>query len=95
MPRFFRLVSLSILLAGPVAGQSGDLVAEGWWAYRPLVRPQVPAPFLRLAEKLHQHGALDDRMESRRAFAEKRAPVYKGWDDPADRYNMPRLEDEE
>src|SRR5690606_36548344 len=60
-----------------------------------LIRPQVPAPFLRLAEKLHQHGALEDRMESRRAFAEKRKPVYKGWDDPADRYNLPRLEDVE
>lgn len=57
------------------------------------LRPRVPPAFLRLAEKLHQHGALEDRMESRRAFAEKRAPVYKGWDDPADRYNMPRLED--
>lgn len=60
-----------------------------------LIRPQVPTPFLRLAEKLHQHGALEDRMESRRAFAEKRKPVYKGWDDPADRYNLPRLEDVE
>lgn len=60
-----------------------------------LIRPQVPTPFLRLAEKLHRHGALEDRMESRRAFAEKRKPVYKGWDDPADRYNLPRLEDVE
>lgn len=58
------------------------------------MRPRVAPPFERLAGKLHQHGALDDRMESRRAFAEKRAPNYKGWVDPADRYNMPRLEDE-
>ena len=58
------------------------------------MRPQVAPPYKNLAEKLHQHGALDDRMESRRAFAEKRDPVYQGWDDPADRYNLPQLEDE-
>jgi enoyl-CoA hydratase/carnithine racemase len=59
------------------------------------MRPSVAPPFERLAGKLHLHGALEDRMESRRAFAEKRAPTYKGWDDPADRYNMPGLEEEE
>jgi hypothetical protein len=59
------------------------------------MRPQVAPPFERLAGKLHLHGALEDRMESRRAFAEKRAPTYKGWNDPADRYNMPGLEEEE
>jgi enoyl-CoA hydratase/carnithine racemase len=58
------------------------------------MRPQVASPYKDLAEKLHQHGALDDRMESRRAFAEKREPNYKGWDDPSDRYNLPRLGDE-
>ena len=58
------------------------------------MRPKVAPPYESLAEKLHLHGALDDRMESRRAFAEKRDPVYRGWDDPADRYNLPRLEDD-
>ena len=58
------------------------------------MRPQISPPYKSLAEKLHLHGALDDRMESRRAFAEKRDPVYRGWDDPADRYDLPRLEDD-
>jgi hypothetical protein len=31
-------------------------------------------------------------MESRRAFAEKRKPNFKGWNDPADRYRPPTLE---
>jgi len=54
--------------------------------------PRVAAPMQRLADALHQHGCLEDRMESRRAFAEKRKPVFKGWNDPADRYRMPTLE---
>jgi hypothetical protein len=32
-------------------------------------------------------------MESRRAFAEKRKPNYKGWLKPEDRYNMPKLDE--
>ncbi len=59
------------------------------------MRPRVAPPYKNLAEKLHQHGALDDRMESRRAFAEKRQPNYQGWDDPSDRYNLPQLEDQD
>jgi hypothetical protein len=31
-------------------------------------------------------------MESRKAFAEKRKPNWKGWLKPEDRYNMPTLE---
>jgi hypothetical protein len=31
-------------------------------------------------------------MESRRAFAEKRKPNFKGWNDPADRHRLPSLE---
>ena len=56
------------------------------------MRP-APAPELqRLAAALHEHGAKSDLMESRAAFAEKRAPSFKGWDDPQDRYRLPKLE---
>lgn len=56
------------------------------------MRPEPGPDLQKLAEALHQHGALSDRMESRAAFAEKRAPNYKGWDDPQDRYRLPTLE---
>jgi enoyl-CoA hydratase/carnithine racemase len=54
--------------------------------------PRVDPSLERLAGALHAHGCAEDRMESRRAFAEKRKPVYRGWDDPGDRYRMPTLE---
>ena len=57
------------------------------------VRPGLTARQQELAKALHLHGALSDRMESRAAFAEKRAPVWKGWDDPGDRYRMPTMAD--
>jgi enoyl-CoA hydratase/carnithine racemase len=56
------------------------------------MRPRVTPPLQRLADQLREHGAKDDLMESRRAFAEKRKPNFKGWDDPADRYRLPTLE---
>jgi enoyl-CoA hydratase/carnithine racemase len=56
------------------------------------MRPQVAPPLQRLAAQLNEHGAKDDLMESRRAFAEKRKPNFKGWNDPADRYRLPTLE---
>jgi enoyl-CoA hydratase/carnithine racemase len=46
----------------------------------------------KLAAALHEHGAKSDLIESRAAFAEKRAPDFKGWDDPQDRYRLPQLE---
>ena len=46
----------------------------------------------RLAAALHEHGAKSDLMESRAAFAEKRKPNFKGWDDPKDRYLAPTLD---
>jgi enoyl-CoA hydratase/carnithine racemase len=59
------------------------------------MRPRVTPPLQRLADRLHEHGAKDDLMESRRAFAEKRAPNFKGWNDPADRHRLPALEGDE
>jgi enoyl-CoA hydratase/carnithine racemase len=53
--------------------------------------PKIPDNLKDLAKELHQHGYLDDRMESRKAFTEKRKPDYKGWDNPEDRYNLPKL----
>ena len=56
------------------------------------IRPQIAPNLQDLAAKLHEHGAKDDLMESRRAFAEKRKPNFKGWNDPADRLRLPRLD---
>jgi enoyl-CoA hydratase/carnithine racemase len=44
-----------------------------------------------LAARLKEHGAKDDLMESRRAFAEKRPPRFKGWNNAEDRYRTPKL----
>jgi enoyl-CoA hydratase/carnithine racemase len=57
------------------------------------MRPRPTAPQQRLAAALHEHGAKSDLLESRAAFAEKRAPNFKGWDDPEDRYRLPQLEE--
>ena len=57
------------------------------------MRPKVGTEFEALAAKLHDHGAKSDLMESRAAFAGKRPPRFKGWDDPADRFRLPRLGD--
>lgn len=56
------------------------------------MRPQVAPDLQRLGTALHEHGAKDDLMESRRAFAEKRRPNFKGWDNPEDRYHLPTRE---
>ena len=57
------------------------------------MRP-VPSPEQqRLADALHEHGAKSDLIESRAAFAEKRPPNFKGWDDPEDRYRLPDARD--
>ena len=57
------------------------------------MRPSVGPAHEALADKLHNHGAKSDRMESRSAFAEKRKPNFIGWDDPEDRYRLPQLEE--
>src|SRR5215475_12948429 len=60
-----------------------------------MMRQMRPAPgpdMQKLAAALHDHGDKSDLMESRAAFAEKRAPNFKGWKDPEDRYRLPTLE---
>lgn len=57
------------------------------------MRPTAGVEMQRLAAALHEHGAKSDLMESRAAFAEKRPPRFKGWDDPQDRYRLPVLKD--
>ncbi len=54
------------------------------------MRPAPAAEMQKLAALLHEHGAKSDLMESRAAFAEKRPPRFKGWDDPRDRYRLPK-----
>ena len=59
-----------------------------------MMRQMRPAPgpdMQQLADALHEHGAKSDLMESRAAFAEKRKPNFKGWNDPEDRYRLPTL----
>ena len=56
------------------------------------MRPVVSEELEQLAARLKDHGAKDDLMESRKAFAEKRPPRYKGWDHPEDRYRTPKLQ---
>ena len=53
------------------------------------MRPAPTANQAKLAELLHEHGAKSDLMESRAAFAEKRKPNWKGWNNPDDRYKLP------
>jgi enoyl-CoA hydratase/carnithine racemase len=60
-----------------------------------MMRQMRPVPTLqqqRLAAALREHGAKSDLMESRAAFAEKRTPNFKGWDNPDDRYRLPTLD---
>jgi enoyl-CoA hydratase/carnithine racemase len=55
------------------------------------MRPRVPEEIEELAARLKDHGAKEDLMESRKAFAEKRPPRWKGWNRPEDRKNTPKL----
>src|SRR6516225_8675389 len=56
------------------------------------MRPTPTSEQQHLAAALKEHGAKSDLIESRAAFAEKRAPNFKGWDHPEDRYRFPSLE---
>ncbi len=55
------------------------------------MRPKVPSDIEQLAKALRNHGDKSDLMESRQAFAEKRAPRFKGWVDAGDRERTPTL----
>lgn len=57
------------------------------------MRPEPSEELQELARRLQNHGARSDLMESRQAFAEKRAPNFTGWDDSADRAKTPTLAD--
>lgn len=74
------------LLTLPPASRVNTLVMMR--AMRPRVAPELEV----LADRLRDHGAKSDLMESRAAFAEKRAPNFRGWDDPADRERTPTLD---
>ncbi len=56
------------------------------------LRPRVPDELEQLVSRLKDHGEKEDLMESRRPFAEKRPPRFKGWDDPEDRHRTPKLQ---
>src|ERR671936_122477 len=56
------------------------------------MRPSPSATQQRLAAALKDHGAKSDLIESRAAFAEKRPPKFKGWDNPEDRYRLATTE---
>src|SRR5690349_8897252 len=56
------------------------------------MRPSPSPEQQRLAAALHEIGAKSDLIESRAAFAEKRRPNWRGWDDPADRDRLPTLD---
>jgi enoyl-CoA hydratase/carnithine racemase len=56
------------------------------------MRPTPSPEQMRLAAALREHGAKSDLIESRAAFAEKRPPQFKGWDDPQDRFRLPILD---
>jgi enoyl-CoA hydratase/carnithine racemase len=55
------------------------------------MRGVVPEHLEDYAARLKEHGAKDDLMESRKAFAEKRPPRFKGWNNPEDRFRTPKL----
>ena len=55
------------------------------------MRGRASAEMDEYAARLKEHGATEDLMASRRAFAEKRKPNFKGWNNPEDRFRTPKL----
>jgi enoyl-CoA hydratase/carnithine racemase len=101
--RFYEIGFLNRLADGDQLIPSALAMAEHLLTLPPasrvntvhMMRQMRPVPSVeqqRLAAALHEHGAKGDLIESRAAFAEKRQPRFKGWDDPEDRYRLPSLE---
>jgi len=100
--RFYEIGFLNRLVSAEELMPSALAMAEHLLTLPPasrvntvhMMRQMRPAPTQEqqhLAAALHEHGAKSDLMESRAAFAEKRRPDFKGWDDPKDRYRLPTL----
>jgi enoyl-CoA hydratase/carnithine racemase len=100
--RFYEVGFLNRLVEPEALIESAMAVAEHLLSLPPasrvntvhMMRQMRPLPSpdqQRLAGMLRDHGAKSDLMESRAAFAEKRKPAFKGWDDPQDRYRLPSL----
>src|SRR6201988_3426094 len=94
--RFYEIGFLNRLVEAEELIPSGLAMAEHLLTLPPASRVNTvhmmlqmrPAPgpeMQRLAAALKEHGAKSDLIESRAAFAEKRAPNFKGWDNPRDR----------
>jgi len=83
MPEAHRMAAH--LLSLPPASRENTLAIMR--ALRPAPTPEFEA----WADRLRDHGAKSDLMESRAAFAEKRIPNFKGWDNPEDRHRRPTL----
>jgi enoyl-CoA hydratase/carnithine racemase len=101
--RFYEIGFLNRLVAAEELMPSALAMAEHLLTLPPASRVNtvhmmrqmrpMPGPQLQqLAAALREHGAKSDLMESRAAFAEKRAPNFRGWDKPEDRYRLPSLD---
>jgi enoyl-CoA hydratase/carnithine racemase len=101
--RFYEIGFLNRLVAAEELMPSALAMAEHLLTLPPASRVNtvhmmrqmrpMPGPQLQqLAAALREHGAKSDLMESRAAFAEKRAPNFQGWDKPEDRYRLPSLD---
>lgn len=100
--RFYEIGFLNRLVSAEQLMPSALAMAEHLLTLPPasrvntvhMMRQMRPAPgseMTSLAAALHDHGAKSDLMESRAAFAEKRKPNFKGWNDPDDRYRLPTV----
>ena len=76
-----------------VSGDAHSPRGRAWLWQNRRHRPLPPAKNGNGDNKpIRKHGAKSDLMESRAAFAEKRKPNFKGWNDPEDRHRLPTLD---